>query len=308
MSLSDRDGLIWFDGQMVPWREAKVHVLTHTLHYGMGVFEGVRAYATGEGPRIFRLEDHTDRLLRSAHILGMSIPFTREQLIEAQRAVIRENNLSEAYLRPMCFYGSEGLGLKATGLSTHCMVAAWEWPAYFPREKREQGIKVRTSSYTRHHVNITLSKAKSNGNYINSLLAGQEAAACGCDDAIMLDNEGYVSEATGANLFIVTADGVLCTPGQTSCLDGITRDTVMRLGRELGLEVREQRLTRDAVYIASEAFVTGTATEVLPVREYDGRIIGSGSRGPVTEQLQSLYFDQVSGKRKEWPEWLSAVA
>ncbi|MCY4473028.1 MAG: branched-chain amino acid transaminase [Kistimonas sp.] len=308
MSFSDRDGVIWFDGQLVPWREAKVHVLTHTLHYGLGVFEGVRAYETQDGVRIFRLQDHTDRLLRSAHILGMNIPFSREELMEAQRTVVRENNLSQAYLRPMCFYGSEGMGLKAQGLGTHCIVAAWEWPSYVSPQTLKEGIKVRTSSYTRHHVNITLCKAKSNGNYVNSMLALQEAVSCGCDEAVMLDNEGYVAEGSAMNIFIVKPDGVLCTPGGTSCLEGITRDTIMQLAREQGWEVREKRITRDEVYIASEAFMTGTAAEILPVREYDGRVIGDGSRGPVTSRLQTLYFDQVSGKRQQRPEWLTDPA
>ena len=307
MSLSDRDGVIWFDGQMVPWREARVHVLSHTLHYGMGVFEGVRAYDTPEGVRIFRLEDHTDRLLRSAHIIGMSIPFTREQLLEAQRAVIRENSLSCAYLRPMCFYGAEGLGLKARNLATHCIVAAWEPQGGPCAQMRDEGIRVRTSSYTRLAVNAALSKAKCNGHYVNSMLALREALACGYDDAVMLDSEGYVAEGPSTNLFLVTTDGVLCTPGGTSCLEGITRDTIMCLAREQGLDVREKRITRDEVYVACEVFMTGTAAEVVPVREYDGRVIGSGRRGPATALLQSLYFDQVSGRRASWPGWLASA-
>ncbi|WP_281646429.1 branched-chain amino acid transaminase [Parendozoicomonas sp. Alg238-R29] len=307
MSFADRDGVIWFDGELIPWREAKTHVLTHTLHYGLGVFEGVRAYETAKGPQIFRLKEHTDRLFRSAHILGMDMPFSKQQLSDAQKAVVRENNLTEAYLRPMCFYGSEGMGLRADNLKTHCIVAAWEWPSYMSPEAKEQGIKIRTSSYTRHHVNITMCKAKANGNYMNSMLALREALDSGCEEALLLDNEGYVAEGSGENIFILKEDGILYTPELTSCLEGITRDTIIRFANELGLEVREKRITRDEVYIAEEAFFTGTAAEVLPISEHDGRKIGSGKRGPVTEKLQSMYFDQVTGKREQWPEWLSSV-
>ncbi len=301
-SLADRDGVIWFDGELVPWREAKIHVLTHTLHYGLGVFEGVRAYATKQGPAIFRLQDHTDRLFNSAHILRFSIPFTRKEIAEAQIQVVRENNLKEAYLRPMCFYGSEALGLRAEGLKSHCIVAAWEWPNYMSPEAGVQGIKVRTSSYTRHHVNITMCKAKANGNYINSMLALREALDSGCEEALLLDNEGYVAEGSGENIFLVQK-GKLVTPELASCLEGITRDTVISFAAELGLEVKERRITRDEVYVADEAFFTGTAAEVLPIRELDGRVIGSGGRGPITEKLQTMYFDQVMGKRGEHPEW-----
>lgn len=301
-SMADRDGVIWFDGELVPWREAKVHVLTHTLHYGLGVFEGVRAYATAKGPAIFRLHDHTDRLFNSAHILNFAIPFSRDEIMDAQIQVVTGNNLKEAYLRPMCFYGSEAMGLRAEGLKSHCIIAAWEWPNYMTPEARIEGIKVRTSSYTRHHVNITMCKAKANGNYINSMLALKEALDSGCEEALMLDNEGYVAEGSGENIFLIQK-GKLVTPELTSCLEGITRDTVIVLAAELGLEVKERRITRDEVYIADEAFFTGTAAEVLPIRELDGRIIGSGSRGPITEKLQTMYFDQVMGKRTEYPEW-----
>ncbi|WP_163835531.1 branched-chain amino acid transaminase [Spartinivicinus ruber] len=306
MSMADRDGLIWFDGEMVPWREAKTHVLTHTLHYGMGVFEGVRAYSTPNGPCIFRLKEHTDRLFNSAHILNMQMPFSKEQLNEAQRAVVRENKLDSAYLRPMCFYGSEGMGLRADSLQTHVIVAAWEWPSYMAPEAKELGIKIRTSSYTRHHVNITMCKAKANGNYINSMLALKEALDCGCEEALLLDNEGYVAEGSGENIFIVT-DGVIYTPELTSCLKGITRDTIIQFATQLGYQVVEKRITRDEVYVADEAFFTGTAAEVLPIREHDGRKIGSGRRGPVTEKLQQMYFDQVTGQSKDYPEWLTPV-
>lgn len=307
MSMAEREGLIWLDGQMVDWKDAKVHVLTHTLHYGMGCFEGVRAYATDKGAQIFRLQEHTDRLFRSAHILDMQIPFTKDEINEAQLAAVRDNNLDHAYLRPMVFYGSEGMGLRADNLKVHVMVAAWEWPSYMSPEAKELGIKVQTSSYTRHHVNITMCKAKANGNYMNSMLALSEALRSGCEEALLLDNEGYVAEGSGENIFVIR-DGKIYTPELTSCLDGITRRTVMELAKEeLGLDVIEKRITRDEVYIADEAFFTGTAAEVLPIRELDGRQIGEGRRGPITEKLQTLYFDQVTGKRAEHPEWLAPV-
>ena len=306
MSMADRDGLIWLDGEMVPWREAKTHVLTHTLHYGLGCFEGVRAYNTANGPAIFRLKEHTDRLFRSAHILNMKMPFSKEELNEAQRAAVRENNLDEAYLRPMVFLGSEGMGLRADNLKVHVMVAAWSWPSYMSPEAKEMGIKVRTSSYTRHHVNITMCKAKANGNYINSMLALNEAIASGCEEALLLDNEGYVAEGSGENIFILR-DGVLHTPELTSCLEGITRQTILDFARELNIPVKERRITRDEVYIADEAFFTGTAAEVLPIRELDGRVIGAGKRGPVTEKLQAMYFDAVKGKLESRNGWLTHV-
>jgi branched-chain amino acid aminotransferase len=308
MDMADRDGLIWLDGEMVPWREAKVHVLTHTLHYGLGVFEGVRAYHNEQsGTCIFRLKEHTDRLFRSAHILTMKMPFDKETINQAQKDVVRPNGLKEGYLRPMCFYGSEGMGLRADNLKTHVMVAAWEWPSYMEPEARERGIKVRTSSYTRHHVNITMCKAKANGNYINSMLALKEALECGAEEAMMLDNEGYVAEGSGENIFIIR-DDIIYTPDLTSCLEGITRATVFTLAEELGYQVREKRITRDEVYVADEAFFTGTAAEVVPIREVDGRTIGSGSRGPLTEKLQAMYFESVRGQRAHNSEWLAPVA
>ncbi len=306
MSMDDRDGVIWLDGELVPWREAKTHVLTHTLHYGMGVFEGVRAYKTEKGTAIFRLQDHTDRLFRSAHILNMRMPFDKETINEAQRAAVRENKLESAYIRPMCFYGSEGMGLRADNLQVHVMVAAWSWGAYLGAEGMEKGIRIRTSSYTRHHVNVTMCKAKANGNYMNSMLALQEALGCGYDEAMLLDPEGYVAEGSGENIFIIR-NGTIFTPDLTSALDGITRETIMRLAAEIGVPVREKRITRDEVYVADEAFFTGTAAEVTPIREVDGRTIGSGRRGHITERLQSMYFDQVHGRREEYPEWLTYV-
>lgn len=303
-SMADRDGLIWLDGELVNWRDAKVHVLTHTLHYGMGVFEGVRAYETDQGAAIFRLQEHTDRLFRSAHILNMKLPFTKEELNEAQRAAVRENGLNSAYIRPMAFLGSEGMGLRADNLQVHVMVAAWEWPAYMGEEAKTKGIKIRTSSYTRHHVNITMCKAKANGNYINSMLALREALDSGCEEALLLDNEGYVAEGSGENFFLVR-DGIIYTPELTSCLDGITRKTIIEMAESLGYQVREKRITRDEVYVADEAFFTGTAAEVLPIQSLDGRVIGAGSRGPVTEKLQTMYFDTVTGKNPFKAEWIT---
>jgi len=308
MSLADRDGLIWMDGEMVPWRDARVHVLTHTFHYGLGVFEGVRAYKTlDKGTCIFRLKEHTDRLFRSAHILAMPMPFDKETLNQAQKDVVRLNGLEEGYLRPMCFYGSEGMGLRADNLRTHVMVAAWEWPSYMDPEARDRGIKVRTSSFTRHHVNISMCKAKANGNYINSMLALREALDSGAEEALLLDNEGYVAEGSGENVFIVRNDTIY-TPELTSCLEGITRDAIFVLAQELGYQIREKRITRDEVYIADEAFFTGTAAEVVPIRELDGRMIGSGTRGPLTEKLQSMYFDSVRGNRSQNSQWLEPLA
>jgi branched-chain amino acid aminotransferase len=305
-NFADRDGLIWFDGELVPWRDARVHVLTHTLHYGLGCFEGVRAYATPKGTAIFRLKAHTKRLFNSAHILQMAMPWTQAEINEAQRLVVRENGLEEAYLRPMCFLGSEGMGLRAEGLSTHCIIAAWPWPSYMDPEAKERGIRVKTASYTRHHVNITMCKAKANGNYINSMLALREALDAGAEEALLLDNEGYVAEGSGENIFLVR-DGVLHTPELTSCLDGITRNTIFALAEDQGLKIVERRITRDEVYISDEAFFTGTAAEVLPIRELDGRQIGTGARGPITTALQDAYFEQVRGQRPGHEDWLTLV-
>jgi len=306
MSMADRDGVIWFDGEMVPWREAQVHVLTHTLHYGMGVFEGLRAYHAEQGTAIFRLKAHTDRLYRSARILGMDIPFEKATLNTAHKAVIRENNLDSAYIRPMCFYGSEGMGLRADNLKVHTIIAAWDWGSYLGDEGMEKGIRIRTSSFTRHHVNITMCKAKANGNYMNSMLALQEALRDGYHEALLLDVDGFVAEGSGENIFIVR-NGVIYTPELTSALEGITRDTIFTLARDNGLEIREKRITRDEVYIADEAFFTGTAAEVTPIREVDNRAIGNGSRGPITEKLQTMYFDVVHGRHHVHPEWLTLV-
>ncbi|MCU7930022.1 MAG: branched-chain amino acid transaminase [Candidatus Thiodiazotropha sp. (ex Codakia rugifera)] len=305
-TMADRDGVIWLDGEMVPWREAKTHVLTHTLHYGMGVFEGVRAYHAEKGTAIFRLQEHTDRLFRSAHILNMPMPYDRDTLNKAQMAAVRENSLDSAYIRPMCFYGSEGMGLRADNLKVHCMVAAWEWGAYLGAENMEKGIRIRVSSFTRHHVNSTMCRAKANGNYMNSMMALQEALHDGYDEALLLDAAGFVMEGSGENIFIVR-DGVIYTPDLTSALDGITRKSVIELAEEQGYNVVEKRITRDEVYIADEAFFTGTAAEVTPIREVDNRPIGNGGRGPITEQLQKSYFDLVHGRLASHPEWLAYV-
>jgi branched-chain amino acid aminotransferase len=307
MSMDDRDGVIWLDGRMVPWREAKTHVLTHTLHYGLGVFEGIRAYKTDGGAAIFRLPEHVQRLFNSAHILRMDMPYDMATITEACRAAVRDNGLDSAYIRPMCFLGSEGMGLRADNLKTHVMVAAWSWGSYLGEEGMQRGIRIRTSSYTRHHVNITMCKAKANGNYMNSMLALREAIETGYDEALLLDTEGYVAEGSGENIFIVR-NGELRTPDVTSALEGITRETIITLAIGLGLKVKECRITRDEVYIADEAFFTGTAAEVTPIRELDGRRIGSGQRGPVTEKLQSMYFDVVHGRNAERQSWLTSVA
>jgi branched-chain amino acid aminotransferase len=307
MSMADRDGVIWMDGEFVPWREARVHVLTHTLHYGMGVFEGIRAYQTSRGTAVFRMREHTRRLFGSAKILAMDTPYSEEQINEVILATIRENKLDSAYVRPMFFYGSEGMGLHADNLKVHTMVAAWHWGAYLGADNIERGIRVKTSSFTRHHVNVTMCRAKSNGNYMNSMMALKEVSKCGYDEALLLDVDGFVAEGSGENFFMVR-NGVLFTPELTSALEGITRDTVLELAKEIGLEVREKRITRDEVYVSDEAFFTGTAAEVTPIRELDDRSIGNGTRGPITERLQKMFFDQVEGRREAHPEWLTFVS
>ena len=305
-TMADRDGVIWLDGELVDWREAKTHVLTHTLHYGMGVFEGVRAYHTDEGPAIFRLEEHTRRLFDSARILGMQMPFDGATVNEAHRQVVRENKLDSAYFRPMCFYGSEGMGLRADNLKVHVMVAAWEWGSYLGEDNMQNGIRIRVSSFTRHHVNVTMCRAKANGNYINSMLALREAQACGYDEALVLDVDGFVAEGSGENVFVIRK-GVIYTPDITSALAGITRDTVMTLAAEAGYEVVEKRITRDEVYIADEAFFTGTAAEVTPIRSVDDRLIGEGKPGPITRALQERYFATVHGQHDGHLDWLTAI-
>ena len=306
MSMADRDGKIWKDGQMVDWRDATLHMLTHSLHYGMAVFEGVRAYNTAHGTAIFRLKEHTQRLFNSAKIFQMKVPFDMETIMNAQLEVVRANKLESCYLRPLVWIGSEKMGVSARGNTIHVGIAAWPWGAYLGEEGLAKGIRVKTSSFTRHHVNISMVRAKASGYYINSILANQEVTADGYDEALLLDTEGYVSEGAGENIFIVKS-GKIYTPDLASCLDGITRDSVVTIARDLGIEVIEKRITRDEVYCADEAFFTGTAAEVTPIRELDGREIGAGSRGPVTEKIQSMFFDIVGGKAPQYSHWLTRV-
>ena len=306
MSMADRDGKIWKDGQLVDWRDATLHMLTHSLHYGMAVFEGIRAYNTVNGTAIFRLKEHTQRLYNSAKIFQMNIPFDIETLIEAQKEVVRANKLESCYLRPLVWIGSEKMGVSARGNTIHVAIAAWPWGAYLGEEGLAKGIRVKTSSYTRHHVNVSMVRAKASGYYINSILANQEVTADGYDEALLLDTEGYVSEGAGENVFIVKNSRIY-TPDLASCLDGITRDSVVTLARDMGIEVIEKRITRDEVYCADEAFFTGTAAEVTPIRELDGRTIGAGSRGPVTEKHQSMFYDVVGGKAEKYRHWLTKV-
>ncbi|WP_394808104.1 branched-chain amino acid transaminase [Nitrosomonas sp.] len=306
MSMADRDGVIWYDGKMVPWRDANTHVLTHTLHYGLGVFEGLRAYETAKGPAIFRLQEHTDRLFNSAHIFMMKMPYDKATLMQAQCDVVKQNKLVSGYIRPIAFYGAEAMGLSAKTLSTHVAIAAWPWGTYLGPEALENGIRVKTSSFTRHHVNINMCRAKSVTTYANSILANQEVGLNGYDEALLLDVEGYVAEGSGENIFIVK-QGKLYTPDLTSCLEGITRASVIDLAAEIGIPVIEKRITRDEIYCADEAFFTGTAAEVTPIRELDNRMIGLGKRGPITAQIQTLFFDCVKGKAKNHADWLTFV-
>lgn len=306
MSMSDRDGKIWKDGQLIDWRDANIHILTHSLHYGMAVFEGVRAYKTDKGTAIFRLREHTERLFNSAKIFQMNIPFDQETVMQAQLQVVRENKLETCYLRPLVWIGDEKLGISAKGNKIHIAVAAWPWGAYLGEDGLNKGIRVKTSSFSRHHVNVSMVRAKASGYYINSILANQEALADGYDEALLLDTDGYVSEGSGENVFIVKK-GKIYTPDLASCLDGITRDSLVTIARDLGIEVIEKRITRDEVYCADEAFFTGTAAEVTPIRELDNRAIGNGKRGPITEKLQSVFFDAVAGRAPQYSHWLTIV-
>src|SRR5256885_8888924 len=306
-SMADRDGKIWMDGQLVDWRDAKIHVLSHTLHYGCGAFEGVRAYQTPKGTAIFRLREHTERLFNSCKILRMKMPYGFEQLCDAQREVVRVNKLDSCYLRPLVWIGDEKLGVNPRGNTIHVMVAAWAWGAYLGEEGVKKGIRVKTSSYTRHHVNITMTQAKTVSNYTNSILANMEATDDGYDEAMLLDASGFVSEGAGENLFIVK-NGVVYTPDLSAgALNGITRNTIFSICSDLGLKLIEKRITRDEVYIADEAFFTGTAAEVTPIREMDRIELGKGSRGPVTEKIQNAFFDIVNGRNPKYAEWLTKV-
>ena len=307
LSMADRDGKIWLDGQLVDWRDAKIHVLTHTLHYGCGAFEGVRAYDTVGGTAIFRLQEHTQRLFNSAKILRMKMPFTPDQVNEAQKEVIRANKLASGYIRPLVWIGSEKLGVSPRGNTIHVMVAAWAWGAYLGEDGMAKGIRVKTSSYTRHHVNITMTQAKAVSNYSNSILANMEALDDGYDEALLLDSAGFVSEGAGENVFVVK-DGVVYTPDLSAgALNGITRNTVLHIAKDLGIEVVQKRITRDECYIADEMFFTGTAAEVTPIRELDRVQIGAGQRGPLTEKIQSAFFDIVNGRNPKYAHWLAKV-
>ena len=310
MSMSDRDGLIWYDGKLVQWRDATTHVLTHSLHYGLAVFEGVRAYKTDAsanlGTAIFRLREHTQRLFNSAKIYQMAMPYTQDEIMEAQREVVRANNLESCYLRPLAFYGSEKMGVSPKGAKVHITIAAWPWGAYLGEDGLKIGIRVKTSSFARHHVNVTMARAKVSSTYANSILANNEATDHGYDEALLLDTEGYVAEGAGENLFIVR-DGKISTPELTSALDGITWRSIQIICGDLGIPVEPRKITRDDVYIADEAFFTGTAAEVTPIRELDGRVIGAGSRGPITEKIQTAFFDIVNGRNPKYYSWLTPV-
>jgi branched-chain amino acid aminotransferase len=305
--MHDRDGWIWYDGALVPWRDATTHVLTHSLHYGLAVFEGLRAYDTPDGPAIFRVRDHTGRLIDSARIYRMRIPYDRETLVAAQREVVHANGLGACYIRPIAFYGAEKMGVSPTGATVHVAIAAWPWGAYLGPEAHSRGIRVKTSSYARHHVNVTMPRAKLAATYANSILATLEASQDGYDEALLLDVDGFVAEGAGENLFVVK-HGRLYEPEPTSALAGITRDSVIALARERGYEVSARRLTRDDVYIADEAFFCGTAAEVTPIVELDRRTIGDGGPGPVTRAIQRAFFDAVSGRDARHRDWLTPVA
>ncbi|MGB7184300.1 MAG: branched-chain amino acid transaminase [Burkholderiaceae bacterium] len=307
MSMAQMEGQIWMNGEFVEWRDAKLHVLTHSLHYGMAVFEGVRAYEQASGgSAVFRLPEHTRRLFNSAKIFQMEIPFSFEDIVQAQIDAIKANNLKSCYIRPLVWIGSEKMGVSPVGNSIYVAIATWPWGAYLGEDGISKGIRVKTSSYTRHHVNVSMVRAKASGYYINSILANREVTANGYDEALLLDTEGYVSEGAGENVFIVRG-GRIYTPDLASCLDGITRDSVVTIARDLGIEVIEKRITRDEMYLADEAFFTGTAAEVTPIRELDNRMIGAGKRGPITEQLQTIFFDTVSGRNTKYGNWLTGI-
>ena len=306
MSMADRDGFIWYDGKLVPWRSATTHVLTHSLHYGLATFEGVRAYNTVSGTQIFRLSEHTDRWLNSCKIYMMDMPYSKEVLMEAQKEVVRANKLESCYLRPIAFYGSEKMGVSPVGATTHVAIAAWPWGAYLGEDGLTKGIRVKTSSFARHHVNATMARAKFSATYANSILANREAVMHGYDEALLLDVDGFVAEGAGENVFMVKNNRIV-EPELNSALIGITRDSVIQLAGDLGYTVDAKRITRDDLYIADEVFFTGTAAEVTPVREVDGRTVGAGKRGPLTEKLQALFFDVVNGRSEKYRHWLHYV-
>ncbi|MBE0406167.1 branched-chain amino acid transaminase [Psychrobacter sp. AOP22-C1-22] len=308
MNMATQDGKLWMNGTMIEQPDAKVHVLTHSLHYGMAVFEGVRAYQTADNrTAIFRLKEHTERLLGSAKIFQMDVPFDAATLEQAHKDVVKQNNFAEAYIRPLIWVGAEKLGLSSRDNSINAMVAAWHWGAYLGEEGIKNGIRVKTSSFTHHMTNVTMCKAKASSNYPVSIMANQEVTRNGYDEAILMDPQGYVCQGAGENLFLVK-DGVLHTPDLGGgALDGITRRTIIEFADDLGIKVVERRITRDEFYLADEIFMTGTAAEVTPIREYDDRVIGNGSRGPLTEKLQTLYFDVVHGRNEQYMDWLSFI-
>ena len=297
---------IWMDGQFVAWNDAKVHVLTHTLHYGLGAFEGIRCYKGRNGSGIFRLQEHVDRLFESAHIAMLTMPYDKKQVTEAIVETVRTNRLEACYIRPLVYIGYGVMGLYPGDNPIRLAVAAWKWGTYLGEDALTKGIRAKVSSFTRHHVNIAMTRAKISGQYVNSILAKCEVKASGFDEAIMLDPEGYIAEGTGENIFVVRRGRVKTTP-LTSILEGITRDSVMVLARERQIPIGEERLTRDDLYVADEVFLTGTAAEVTPVREIDGRRIGSGAAGPVTRQLQAAFFDVVRGDDSSHAAWLTRV-
>tara|TARA_B100001093_G_scaffold477168_1_gene504186 strand:- start:151 stop:1077 length:927 start_codon:yes stop_codon:yes gene_type:complete len=305
-SMDEREGFIWMNGTFVPWKEAKIHVLTHTLHYGMGVFEGIRCYKISQGGAVFRLKDHIARLFKSAKIFEIEIPFDENVIFDAVIESIKKNSLHSCYIRPLVFYGPEKMGLSTKGCSVNVMVASWHWGTYLGEEGLSKGIKVKTSSFTRHHVNSALVRAKACGYYINSILAHQEVSRYGYDEALILDTDGYVSEGAGENIFIVR-NGMLITTDLSTCLEGITRDTVIALAKNLNIKLIEKRITRDEIYTSEEAFFTGTAAEITPIVSLDDRIIGSGRIGPVTEELQTLFFRVVNGESKQYKQWLTYI-
>jgi len=306
MSMADRDGFIWYDGKLVPWRQANTHVLTHSLHYGLAVFEGVRAYKSAGGTAVFRLREHTERLVNSGHIYMMKIPYAVDDLMAAQLEVVRANRLEECYIRPIAFYGSEKMGVSPRGAQVHVAIAAWPWGAYLGEEALEKGIRVKTSSFARHHVNVSMCRAKYSGTYANSILANMEATEDGYDEGLLLDVDGFVAEGSGENVFMVK-NGRLYEPELTSALIGITRTSIIELAGDLGYTVESRRITRDDLYIADEVFFTGTAAEVTPIREIDNRKIGAGSCGPVTRRLQKAFFELVGGRNPRYAGWLTPV-
>jgi branched-chain amino acid aminotransferase len=306
MKMIKKTDKIWMDGKLVPWDEAQVHVLTHALHYGLGVFEGIRCYETAKGPAVFRLQEHVKRLVTSAHIFMMDLPFSEGEISEAVLETVRVNKVKECYIRPIAFIGYGAMGLYVRENPINVVIAVWPWGTYLGEEGLEKGIRIKTSSFVRSHVNTNMTRAKVTGYYVNSQLAKREALMSGYDEALLLDSDGYVSEGSGENIFVVR-DGVIKTTPPTSILEGITRESVMIFAKEQGIPVKEERFTRDEVYIADEAFFTGTAAEITPISELDGRAIGGGGRGQITKKLQDIFFDTVRGKNPEHESWLTYV-